>query len=68
MKEIVIYEYQLDAIITALSSASRIMDCSKLKTCHDRDVQSALRYAEDAKKGEIEGAVNRFDPTGKRLT
>ena len=50
MEEITMYKFQLENIIEALRITSRIHNCSKGKTCHDRQVRSALQYAKNALK------------------
>lgn len=52
MEEITIYKFQLDTIIEALRITSNIHDSSKGVTCHDRQVRQALKYAENAAKGQ----------------
>ena len=49
MKEIIIYEFQLDEIIDALRMTSNLYDSSKGETCFDRTVRQAKQYAENAK-------------------
>jgi hypothetical protein len=63
MKEIVIYEYQLKAILDALQTTSRIHNCTKGVTCHDRMVRQAYKFAENALKGEHKTEVSYI--TGK---
>lgn len=57
MKEITIYEFQLETIIDALRITSRIHDSSKGATCHDRQVRQAYEYAKNALKGEKDTEV-----------
>jgi hypothetical protein len=48
MKEIIIYEYQLNVIYEALRLTSNIHESSKGKTCFDRQVRQAKKFAENA--------------------
>jgi len=57
MKEITIYEFQLDNIIEALRITSNIHKCSQGITCHDRQVRDALLYAKNAKEGNKDTTV-----------
>ena len=63
MNEIVIYEYQLKAILEALRTTSNIHNSSKGVTCHDRMVRQAHKFAENALKGEYKTEVSYI--TGK---
>jgi hypothetical protein len=58
MKEIIIYEFQLETIIEALRITSNIHKSSEGKTCHDRQVRQAYEYAKNAIKGEKDIEVN----------
>ena len=58
MKEIIIYEFQLETIIEALRITSKIHKSSEGKTCHDRQVRQAYEYAKNAIKGEKDIEVN----------
>lgn len=57
MKEITIYEFQLETIIEALRITSNIHKSSEGKTCHYRQVRQALQYAKNALKGEKDTEV-----------
>ena len=48
MKEITIYEFQLEQILDALRITSNIHESSKGLTCHDRQVRNAYLYAKNA--------------------
>lgn len=63
MKEIIIYEYQLKSIFEALRVISTIHKSNEGKTCHDRMVRQAYRFAENALNGEHEKEVSYI--TGK---
>ncbi len=52
MKEVTIYEFQLKEIIDALRMTSNIHNCKNKETCHDRTVNRAKGYAENALKGK----------------
>ncbi len=52
MEEITIYKFQLDMIIEALRITSNIHKCSEGKTCHDRQVRSALQIAKNVREGK----------------
>ena len=58
MKEIIIYEFQLETIIEAFRITSNIHKSSEGKTCHDRQVRQAYEYAKNAIKGEKDIEVN----------
>lgn len=57
MEEIVIYKFQLEAIIEALRITSNIHNSSKGITCHDRQVRQAKKYAENALEGKKDERV-----------
>ena len=58
MEEITIYKFQLEAIKEALRVTANIHSSRKtLKTCHDRMVAQAEKYAENALKGEKDKVV-----------
>lgn len=48
MKEITIYEFQLKAIKEALRVAANSFNCRTQKTCLDRMIVQAEKYAENA--------------------
>lgn len=52
MKEIIIYEFQLQTIIDALRLTSNMNNSSKGETSYDRQVRQAHEYAKNALKGE----------------
>lgn len=62
MKEITIYQFQLEAIIEALRVTSNIHKCSQLVTCHDRMVTQAKKYAENALEGNKDLTVKYGTP------
>lgn len=66
MEEITIYKFQLENIIEALRITSNIHQSSKGRTCHDRQVRSALQYAKNALDGDKDREVNYM--TGKNKT
>ena len=51
-KEIVIYEFQLEAIAEALRVVANTYGCRNQETCLDRMVSQAEQYAINALKGE----------------
>lgn len=57
MKEITIYEFQLNAIKEALRVVANTYDCRSNDTCMDRMVAQAEQYAENALKGEKDKIV-----------
>lgn len=57
MKEIIIYEFQLEAIKEALRVVANTYDCRSNDTCMDRMVTQAEKYAENALKGEKDKVV-----------
>ena len=57
MEEIVIYKFQLEAIVEALRLTSNIHNSSEGKTCHSRCVREALEYGKNALKGEKDKRV-----------
>lgn len=57
MKEIIIYEYQLDVIIDALRITANIHDSRKGKSCFDRQVRQAEQFALNAKSGDFKKQV-----------
>lgn len=52
MKEVVIYEFQLEAIRNALRLVANVYDCRNNETCMDRMVTQAEQYAINALNGE----------------
>ncbi len=58
MEEITIYKFQLEAIKEALRLTSNIHNSQRGETCHDRCVKQALKYSENALKGNKEIRVN----------
>jgi len=52
MNEIVIYEFQLKVIIEALRLTNNLHESSKGKTCFDRQVRQAYKYAENVLAGK----------------
>lgn len=58
MKEIIIYQFQLEEIIEALRMTSNLHKSQLGKTCFDRTVRQAKQYAENALKGEKDITVN----------
>ena len=58
MKEVIIYEYQLKSIFEALRVTSNIHKSSEGKTCHDRMVRQAYKFAENALNGEYKKEVS----------
>lgn len=57
MEEITIYKFQLEIIIEALRITSNIHDSSNGKTCHDRQVRQAYKYAKNALDGKKDETV-----------
>lgn len=57
MKEIVIYEFQLQSIYEALRVIANAYDCRKNDTCAHRMVTQAEQYALNALKGEKDKRV-----------
>lgn len=57
MEKVVIYKFQLEAIKEALRITANVNDSRKGKTCLDRQIRQAEKYAENALKGEIEKRV-----------
>ena len=61
MEEITIYKFQLEAIKEALRVTANIHasrdNAKKGRTCHDRMVAQAEKYAENALKGEKDTEV-----------
>lgn len=53
MKEIVIYEYQLDEIINALRLCGNVLNTQTKTSCLDRVVEKAKKFAQNAKDGKI---------------
>ena len=58
MEEITIYKFQLEAILDALRITSNIHKSKEGKTCHDRQVRQAYKYAENALRGQKDERVN----------
>lgn len=48
MKEVVIYEFQLKIILDALRLTANLHDSRQGKTCFDRQVRQAEKYAKNA--------------------
>lgn len=63
MKEITIYEFQLETILEALRITSNIHGSHKGKTCHDRQVRQAYQYAKNALEGKKDIQVNYMKET-----
>lgn len=60
MEEVIIYKYQLEAIKEALRITANIHNSrNTLKTCHDRMVVEAEKYANNALEGKID-EVDRY--------
>lgn len=57
MKEVIIYKFQLEAILESLRLTSRIHNCKNGETCFDRTVRDAYLYAENALNGKPETIV-----------
>jgi len=57
MREITIYQFQLEEIIDALRMTSNLHDSSLGKTCFDRTVRQAKQYAENALNGNKDTKV-----------
>ena len=57
MKEIIIYEFQLEAIIDALRMTSNLHDSQKGETCFDRTVRQSYEFAKNALAGEKDKEV-----------
>ncbi len=57
MKEVTIYQFQLEVILEALRITSNIHHSSEGKTSHDRQVRQAYKYAENALNGEKDEPV-----------
>jgi hypothetical protein len=57
MEEITIYKFQLETIENALRLTSNIHECSKGRTCYDRQVRQALKFAENALAGQKDARV-----------
>lgn len=58
MKEIIIYEHQLDTIIEALRLTANLNDSYNGKTCYDRQVRQAYQFAKNVKAGNKDTIVN----------
>lgn len=63
MKEVIIYEFQLKAIIEALRITSNIHDCNQGITCYDRQVRQAYEFAKNALEGNKDKEVNYLSKT-----
>jgi hypothetical protein len=57
MEEIVIYKFQLEAMVDALRVTSNIHECQKGVTCHDRMVKQSLQYGRNALEGKKDKIV-----------
>ena len=57
MKEITIYQFQLENIIEALRLASNIHGSQKGETCFDRQVRDAYLYGKNEKKKKKDAKV-----------
>lgn len=58
MKEVTIYQYQLQVIIDALRLTSNIHDSEKGDTSFDRQVRQALEFARNAIEGNKDTKVS----------
>lgn len=67
MKEIIIYEFQLERILEALRITSNIHKCSEGVTNHDRQVRIALQYAKNALYGDKDTEVNYMSGLNKKV-
>lgn len=56
-KKVEIYEWQLKNIQNALRMASNIHESHKKKTCFDRNITQAKKFAENALEGKIDERV-----------
>lgn len=61
MEEHTIYNYQLQHIHDALRLTSRILECHKQETAHDRSVVKALAFAENALNNDINKPVSLLE-------
>ena len=57
MEEITIYKFQLETILNALRLTANYNHSREGKTCYDRQVRQAEKYAENALKNEKEKEV-----------
>ncbi len=57
MKEIIIYEFQLETIVEALRLTVKYNDSTKGKTCYDRQVRQAYEFAKNALAGNKDVVV-----------
>lgn len=57
MKEVIIYEFQLESICNALRVVANAYDCRENETCLDRMVTQAEQYAINALAGEKDKRV-----------
>lgn len=58
MEEITIYKFQLESILEALRVTANIHHSRDGKTCHDRMVRQAEKYAQNALNGNKDEIVN----------
>lgn len=63
MKEITIYQFQLETILEALRITSNIHNSHAGETCHDRQVRQAYQYAKNALEGNKDTEVNYMKRT-----
>ena len=57
MEEITIYRFQLETIAEALRITSNVNKSHERRTCHDRMVSQAYKYANNALEGKIDEEV-----------
>jgi hypothetical protein len=60
MKELIIYEFQAQAILDALKLTARIYDCGSKESCYDRDVMQSIRTMENVLAEKLEERVDRY--------
>jgi hypothetical protein len=60
MDEIKIYKFQLEHIVDALQTTSRLHKSSDCTTCFDRDITQAIRFGKNALLGDCNLPATRF--------
>lgn len=68
MEKIEIYRFQLENIQDVLRLTSNIHKSSQGKTCFDRKVRQANKYAQNALNGDIDTRVNYITGQNEQRT
>jgi hypothetical protein len=60
MKELIIYEFQAQAILDALKMTDRILSCNCKASCYDRDIMQSIKTLENVLAEKPKERVERY--------